>query len=490
MKLTSILSAALLVAGTLARKELTPDKIERDIKEPKLKGVLRDLNKIARKNGGNRAFGMPGYKASLDYVLDHVQHRYRKDFDTYVQSFTHLFAATHSISLTGPDGKGVDVITLQYNNPTPLPNGVTAPLVALPIDDVNGSGCTEEQWQGIDVDGKIALIKRGVCPIADKLRLAKEKGALGAVLIHNVPGPSISSATLSAENYGTLAPVAVVTLEKGTEWKGLVDAGETVEVTLIVDAVAEQRESWNIIAETKEGDPNNVIMLGAHLDSVQEGPGVNDDGSGTAALLTFAESIKKYKGIKNKIRLAWWGAEESGLIGSIHYVSQLSEKEKDKIRFYFNYDMIGSPNPFYRVYADTDAHKAGGHFLFDYLTEKGYPAEYGAFGTSSDYLAFIQAGIPSSGLFTGAGGDEDPCYHTACDDLENIHWGAITVNSKAAARAAAELALDASDIPRREKTTVNPRSKRGVARDLIKWTQVAKGAEKLHSCGGGKKQTV
>lgn len=336
---------------------------------------------------------MPGYKASLDYVLGHVQRRYRKDFDTHVQSFTHLFATTNSISLTGPDGEDVDVITLQYNNPTPLPNGVAAPLVALPIDDVNGSGCVEDQWQGIDVDGKIALIKRGACAIADKLRIAKQKGALGVVLIHDVPGSSISSATLSAENYGTLAPVAVVTLEKGAEWKELVDAGETVEVTLIVDAVAEERESWNIISETKEGDPNNVIMLGAHLDSVQEGAGttdrlaltristnpfvgVNDDGSGTAALLTFAESIKKYKGIKNKIRLAWWGAEESGLVGSIHYVSQLSEKEKDKIRFYFNYDMIGSPNPVYHVYADTDAHKTGGHFLFDYLTEKGYPAEY------------------------------------------------------------------------------------------------------------------
>lgn len=210
----------------------------------------------------------------MDYILDRINGRSGKNrFNTYVQPFTHLFSTTNAISLTGPDGVDVDVITLQYNNPTPMPDGVTGSLVALPIDDEKGSGCLEEQWEGIDAEGKIALIKRGSCAISDKLTLAKNKGALGAVLFNNEPGPDISSATLGAENYGNLAPVAVVTLEKGTEWKELVDGGESVEVKLIVDAIAEDRQSWNIIAETKEGDPNNVVMLGAHLDSVQEGAG-------------------------------------------------------------------------------------------------------------------------------------------------------------------------------------------------------------------------
>lgn len=456
----------------------------------RLQNVLWNLNKIARDNGGNRAFGTPGYNASLDFVLERVVTRFGKYFDTTVQPFTHLFAATHSIKLTGPSGENVRVETLQYNNPTPLPGGVTGELIAVPIDDTRGSGCFADQWEGIDPTGKIVIVKRGACAIADKLRFAKNLGAVGAILINNVPGEAIGSATLSAENYGFIAPVGVVTYEKGYEWFNAVTAGQSLTVTLIVDAVAEDRQTWNIISETKEGDPNSVVVLGAHLDSVQAGAGINDDGSGSAALLELAGSIKKYKGFKNKIRLAWWGAEESGLVGSNYYGAQLTEAEADAIKFYFNYDMIGSPFPEYTVYADTDAHKTGGKFLFDYLTEKGYPATWGGFGTSSDYVAFLELGIPSSGLFTGAGAPTDPNYHTVKDDLDNINWDAITVNAKAAGRAVAELALSVEGIPPRTKTSVNPKSKRGVARELAKWAGVANIVEKQHSCGGGEKSTI
>lgn len=426
----------------------------------------------------------------MDFVLERMQKRFGKHFDTKIQPFTHLFATTNSLKLTGPAGEDVKAITLQYNNPTPLPGGVTASFVAVPVDDTRGSGCFEDQWAGLDVKDKIVLVKRGACAISQKLKIAKDKGALGAVLFNNQPGPDISSATLGAENYGKISPVAVVPLEVGSAWKTRVDAGEKLTVTLVVDAIAEDRETWNIISETKEGDPNNVILLGAHLDSVQEAPGVNDDGSGTAALLELAGSFKKYKGYKNKVRFAWWGAEESGLVGSLYYASQLSEKEADAVRFYYNYDMIGSKEPFYHVYADTDAHKTGGKFLLDYLTAKGFPAQYEAFGESSDYVGFLQLGIPSSGLFTGAGAPQDACYHTACDDINNINWEAMTVNSKAAGRAAAELALSLEGIPPRAKVNVNPKSKRGVKRSLTQWANVARGFEKSHTCGGGSKNTV
>ena len=129
------------------------------------------------------------------------------------------------------------------------------------------------------------------------------------VLYNQTPGTKISSATLSAANQGLLIPVGVTTLEIGTAWKARL-ATETLRVTLLVDAIFEQRESWNIISETKEGDPNNVVMLGAHLDSVQAGAGINDDGSGSTALIEIMGSLKKYKGFKNKVRFAWWGAEE------------------------------------------------------------------------------------------------------------------------------------------------------------------------------------
>lgn len=236
--------------------------------------------------------------------------RFGKHMDTYVQGFTHLFEQTREISLTGPDGEDVRVATLLYNDPTPLPDGVTAELVDTPVDDARGSACFEDQWDGIDAEGKIVLIKRGTCAISDKLKLAKNHGAVGVVLYHNVPGNDLTAATLSAENVGLKAPVGLVTLETGNAWKARLAAGETLEVNLLVDAIFEERPSWNIISETKEGDPNNVIMLGAHLDSVQAGAGINDDGSGSAALLELMGSFKKYKGFKNKVRFAWWGAEE------------------------------------------------------------------------------------------------------------------------------------------------------------------------------------
>ncbi|KAK0388909.1 hypothetical protein NLU13_2486 [Sarocladium strictum] len=487
---SSIIYAGLAASGVLATDKLTPDAVEADIHEDKLQNVLWNFNKIARDNGGNRAFGLPGYNASLDFILERAVTRFGKHMDTYVQGFTHLFEQTREISLTGPDGEDVRVATLLYNDPTPLPDGVTAELVDTPVDDARGSACFEDQWDGIDAEGKIVLIKRGTCAISDKLKLAKNHGAVGVVLYHNVPGNDLTAATLSAENVGLKAPVGLVTLETGNAWKARLAAGETLEVNLLVDAIFEERPSWNIISETKEGDPNNVIMLGAHLDSVQAGAGINDDGSGSAALLELMGSFKKYKGFKNKVRFAWWGAEEVGLVGSLYYGSQLSESEADAIRIYYNYDMIGSKEPQYAIYADNEVHELVGQPLVDYLKENGADAFYGGFGSSSDYVAFLELGIPSSGIFTGAGAPWDACYHLKCDDLDNINWEALTLNTKAAGRVAAHFANDLSGVPPREKTSTNPRSKRGVARSLQKWARASRVAEKRSTCGEARSRVV
>lgn len=336
-------------------------------------------------------------------MLERVQTRFGNQFDTSLQYFNHTFEQTREISVTGPDGEDVDVITLLYNNATPVPGGVTAELIDTPVDDARGecnqkedillgvlltaspgSACFEDQWAGIDATGKIALIKRGSCAISDKLRLAKARGALGAILWHNLD-TTPNSATLSAQNIGLIVPVAVVTKAVGEAWKARLIAGEALTINLLVDSVFEERESWNIISETKEGDPNNVIVLGAHLDSVQAGPGINDDGSGTSGILEILTSFRHYKGYKNKVRFIWWGAEESGLIGSLYYTSHLSEAEADKIRFYFNYDMIGSPFPVWAIYkGDNPGDALGAQILLDYLTAAGKPAYFGGFGTGSD----------------------------------------------------------------------------------------------------------
>ncbi|KAM0430394.1 hypothetical protein ACHAPT_005740 [Fusarium lateritium] len=373
MKPGNLLATITLATGVCARKALTPERVVADIKLEDLQDTLRNLYKIALDNDGNRAFGLPGYNASLDFVLARLG--CGNHFDITVQPFTHLFSHTRNISLTGPDGDDVQVISLQYNHAT-RSGGVTAPLALVPVNDERGSGCFDDQWDSVDVKGKIALIKRGKCHFADKLKLAKDNGAAAAIIFNDDPKQTAGSASLGAENFGKLAPVGVVSYDQGASWVKRIEQGYALEVNLAVDVLTENRETWQIIADTKEGDADNIIMLGAHLDSIQEGPGINDNGSGVAALLSIAESFKKYRGLKNKVRFAFWSVEESGMIGSFHYASSLSKEEASKIRFYFNYDMIASPQPYYIVYADSDAHKAGARFLFDYLSDRGYPAEY------------------------------------------------------------------------------------------------------------------
>ena len=117
-------------------------------------------------------------------------------------------------------------------------------------------------------------------------------------------------------------------------------------------------------------------------------------------------------------------------------------------------------------------------------------SSHSAFGTSSDYVAFLELGIPSSGIFTGAGAPWDVCYHLGCDDLDNINWDAITVNTKAAGRAAAQFALSLDGVPPRQKTSTNPATRRGVERSLKKWSRVKKMADKHATCGEEKSRVV
>jgi len=203
---------------------------------------------------------------------------------------------------------------------------------------VNDIGCTAADYPA-EVSGNIALISRGTCPFGQKATLAKAAGATGAVIYNNVDGAL--AGTLGA--VGDYAPTVGVTNEVGTSLLAQITAGG-VEVTLDVDATEENRTTWNVIAETKGGDHNNVLVLGGHTDSVFAGPGINDDGSGTVGVLTVAQALTKYS-VKNAVRFGFWSAEEFGLLGSKHYLKTIngtlsgSPEEVGKIRAYLNFDM-------------------------------------------------------------------------------------------------------------------------------------------------------
>jgi Zn-dependent M28 family amino/carboxypeptidase len=230
--------------------------------------------------------------------------------------------------------------------------------------------------------------------------------------------------------------------------------------------------TYNVLAETKDGDPNNVIMAGAHLDSVNAGPGINDNGSGSAAILEIAEQMAKVKP-RNKVRFAWWGAEESGLVGSIYYVNNLTADEQKKITLYLNFDMVGSPNHVFFIYDGDNSDGVGAgpgpagsaqiEKLFEsFFNSVGKPFKGTDFSGRSDYGPFIAVGIPSGGLFTGAEGIKtaeeaaiwggtagqqyDPCYHLACDTFANNNDEALDVNSDAIAYAVLQYAMNTADI--------------------------------------------
>ncbi|MFD9222427.1 M28 family metallopeptidase [Streptomyces sp. NPDC060064] len=207
---------------------------------------------------------------------------------------------------------------------------------------------------------------------------------------------------------------------------------------------------YNLIADWPGGDANQILMAGSHLDSVGAGAGINDNGSGSAAVLETALAVSRaqFKPAKH-LRFGWWGAEELGLVGSKYYVNNLPAAERSKISGYLNFDMIGSPNPGYFVYDDDPTIEKT---FKDYFAGLSIPTEIETEGDGrSDHAPFKNAGVPVGGLFTGAdytktaaqaqkwGGTAgqafDRCYHSSCDTSSNIDDTALDRNSDAIAHA-------------------------------------------------------
>ncbi|MFI6929872.1 M28 family metallopeptidase [Streptomyces sp. NPDC050287] len=224
--------------------------------------------------------------------------------------------------------------------------------------------------------------------------------------------------------------------------------------TTVQQFTSSGRVGYNLIADWPGGDTGQVVMAGSHLDSVTSGAGINDNGSGSAAVLETALAVSRadFRPARH-LRFAWWGAEELGLVGSRYYVNSLSTGDRSRISGYLNFDMIGSPNPGYFVYDDDPAIEKT---FKEYFTGLGVPTEIETEGDGrSDHAPFKNAGVPVGGLFSGAdyvktaaqaakwGGTSglafDRCYHSSCDTTANINDTALDRNSDAIAYAVWEL---------------------------------------------------
>jgi len=227
-----------------------------------------------------------------------------------------------------------------------------------------------------------------------------------------------------------------------------------------------------VIAQTRTGDPQRVVMAGAHLDSVPEGPGINDDASGVAALLEIATRLGGSPQVAHAVRFGFWGSEEVDLTGSTRYVESLSDSDRGRIAVYLNLDMVASPNAGYFVQGGEGRRPsrtgppgstAVVRMLSDQLAKVGAVAEIIPFDGESDYVAFIAAGIPSGSMFTGddaekstrearswggrAGEPFDPCYHKSCDRIDDLDRTALDRNIDAAAGTLAHFATSPDLLP-------------------------------------------
>ena len=440
-------------------------------------GVLEHMEafqKIAENNpdpeyGTTRAAGTPGYQASVDYVAGLLKDAgYTVTLDPV--EITYVFipelrqvtpaAADYETGVYSGSGKGSltgNVVPVDINLTPPRAStsgcdgafteaAVGSPIVADPAGP--------NDFAGFPV-GSIALIQRGGCSFALKALNAEAAGASAVIIFNQGNTPEreplfIGDATPPPGSADTSIGIPVVGASFA-DGSALAQPGSTA----YVEVITETRTDYNVIAELEGKNTDNVVMAGAHLDSVIEGPGINDNGSGSAALLETALAMANLNP-ENTLRFAWWAGEEQGLLGSADYVAGLSQAERDRIALYMNYDMVASPNYIFMVYdADESTFEApvpvpaGSEAIEDvyesYYTKIGAPYEDSEFSGRSDYEAFILAGIPSSGLFTGAeqvkteeqeaiwGGEAgewfDPCYHQACDTISNLDQHALEVNS-------------------------------------------------------------
>ncbi|KAF7561023.1 hypothetical protein G7046_g3147 [Stylonectria norvegica] len=461
MKITGTvgLLAVLLSLGDALkdhRPQVKSHKIQKLITEKGLIRNLKKLNDIAYDNGGNRAFGLPGYDASVDFIYKEVSKLI--GFTAWKQDFPALFTETTAAKVS-VDDEVYRTVALTYTPSTPE-DGITGELIHGPE---GADGCSVDNYAGLGVEGKIVLVERGPCPdgttFAGKLKAAAGAGAV-AVVIYNSDPAKLTAGSLSAPNPAEYVPAALIDQEPGQALSARLGAGEKVEVFVQIVQLIEERITQNVFAETHGGDGNNLIVLGAHLDSVQAGPGINDDGSGTSLILEVAEALQHFS-TNLKVRFGWWGAEENGLWGSRYYVNNLSAEEIDDLLLYINFDMVS--RGFYGVF-DGTGEKAGPggppgsdvieDLFVKHLTSKGLEITPVALTGGSDYVPFLDIiGKPVGGLFTGTGAEQDSCYHQACDNIANPVPETLTINAKAAAHVLSVLAVDGVKlIP---KTPVN-----------------------------------
>ena len=442
-------------AEPAARSAVPARALERAITPKRLRAHLVALESIASRNAGTRAAGTAGYSQSVAYVARQLRaagYRPRLNmfsFNFFRETRPPVFArvAPGVRSYRG----GPDFVTMRYSG------GGNLAAQVVPVEPTAASsGCEDSDFAGFPA-GAVALMRRGACPFSQKAYNAEQHGA-AAALIGNDGSPGRTAPISATLVVSVRIPVLVVSSEVVTELSSLAQLGP-VQVRIDLAVTTTRARAANVIADLP-GRRKGVVLLGAHLDSVANGPGINDNGSGSAVVLEIARQARRlHVRPKHGLRFAFWGAEEVGLIGSTSYVQSLDSSRRSRILDVLNFDMVGSRNFGRLVYSGDDQPRGSLRIekaFRTYFAGRRIPVEEASLGGGSDHAAFARAGIPVGGLFTGAdelksaelaqrfGGDAgrsfDSCYHKSCDTVANVDFRILEQMADAAAVVAVRLA--------------------------------------------------
>lgn len=407
---------------------------------------LRALQAIANDNKGNRAEGSPGHDATVEYIAKALRN---KGFEVSTPEFERLSLVSQgkpSLTVAGRSYP-VDQASLLIRTP---PGGLTGQAV----QPARPSGCAAGDYPSALPAGAIAVVDDTRCSVVDKQNSAVAKGATALIVISQASNQGAPPTLFNPGYYNQLrVPVAVI---GGTGAAALGRA--TAPVRLVLDAENVKIKSRNVLAQTKTGAAHEVVMVGAHLDSPRDTPGINDGGSGVAAVLETALQLGPLPPVANAVRFAFWGGEDNGLNGSMDYVFGLDNTALNDIALYLNFDMLGSANAGYFTddgdqsgppgpgvsAADVpEGSSAIERTLAGYLNLAGKRPADMPLNPRVAYHPFLVAGVPIGGLTAGAsqtktvvqarlwGGQPgvwfDPNYRTARDTVDNINREALAV---------------------------------------------------------------
>ncbi|KAF9950167.1 Leucyl aminopeptidase yscIV [Mortierella alpina] len=447
-----------------------------DLRTPAIVAHLEQLYDIALRHNNSRSV-TNGYLASAEYVQTQLKLNAAEFCEVSSQEFKvpvwKELEEPKLSSLRVGEGRvhveyqnKVDFQNFRYNGPSTF-------LKDQAIQGVANHGCSAKDHK--KVNGKIAVIEEGsdLCDLWTAAYHAQKAGATGVLFFNSATRKELRYSEIRIDAWKEGDPLIAIPVLSITNSLGstLLQNQHSTTLTLTTKNSQTVESTINVLCTTKHGQMNDTIVIGAHLDSVPEGPGVVDNGSGSSAVLEIVLTLAKNIGassleIKNKVVFAWWGAEEIGLLGARHYVRDLvsqGDAAKRKVALNLNFDMLASPN--YVPYVHDGASAPDSlivpsnkldHLLSEYFELHKKDFEHADMSGGSDYLPFLDEGIPAGGLMTGASRKKsmeqrkrfgglanaqlDPCYHQSCDTVDNINKDALELMSQAALHAITKLA--------------------------------------------------